>query len=129
MIKNEHEVVINCPTERVLRFVADFNTWPQWHGSGQNQVEKVTPGHVDVGTVWKVSGLVRGQLITMTIEVTEYEPNSQYGFRTTSGPVDARQIFTWSGLKGGRGSPPSLNWPIWSLLRPLGSSGTMICCP
>jgi hypothetical protein len=64
-------------------------------------VEKTTPGPVDVGTIWKVTGRVQGQPIATTIEVTEYEPNSQFGFKTTSGPIQAQQTFAFEPVAGG----------------------------
>jgi uncharacterized protein YndB with AHSA1/START domain len=90
MLKNEHEVVINCPRERVFRSVTDLGTWNQWHGS--SEVEKTTPGPVGVGTVWKATGEVQGQVITATIGVTTYEPDSQFGFNF-SGPINGRRSF------------------------------------
>jgi uncharacterized protein YndB with AHSA1/START domain len=101
MVKNEHTVVIGCSPERAFRFVTDFDTWRQWHGSDQSVAEKATPGPVDVGTVWNVSGPVQGQLIAVTIEVTRFEPYSQYEFKTTSGPIDARQAFVFEHVEGG----------------------------
>jgi uncharacterized protein YndB with AHSA1/START domain len=101
MAKNEHTIVIGCPPEQAFRFVTDFDTWQQWHGSDQNEAEKITPGPVGVGTVWKVSGSVQGQLITVTIEITCFEPYSQYVFKTMSGPIDARQTFAFERVEGG----------------------------
>ena len=98
MLKNEHVVVINCPMERGFGFVADFATWPRWHGSGE--VEKTTPGPVGVGTVWKATGEVQGQVITATIEVTTYEPDSQFGFNF-SGPIYGQQSFVLEPIAGG----------------------------
>jgi uncharacterized protein YndB with AHSA1/START domain len=100
MVKNEHEIVINCPAERVFRFVADLATWPQWHGSG-HQMEKSTAGPVGVGTTWKATGEVQGQPLVLTIEVTSYEPNSRFGFKTTSGPIQAQQAFAFEPVDGG----------------------------
>jgi uncharacterized protein YndB with AHSA1/START domain len=100
MIKNEHEVIINCPTERVFRFVADLATWPRWHGSG-HQVEQTTPGPVGLGTVWKGTGQVQGQVITVTVEATTYESNSRFGLNTTSGPIQAQQSFSFEPVEGG----------------------------
>ena len=99
MPKNEHEVVINCPTERVFRFVADLATWPRWHGSG-HQVEQTSPGPVGVGTVWKGTGEVQGQVITATVEVTSYEPDSQFAIKV-SGPIEAQQSFVFEPVAGG----------------------------
>jgi uncharacterized protein YndB with AHSA1/START domain len=94
MVRNEHEIVINCPTEQVFRFVTDLDTWRQWHPSAQ-EVEKTTPGPVDVGTIWKVTGQVQGRPMGITIEVAQYETNRQFGFTTTSGPIQARQAFAF----------------------------------
>jgi uncharacterized protein YndB with AHSA1/START domain len=99
MVKNEHEIGINCPTERAFEFVTDLEAWNQWHGSGK--AERTTPGSVDVGTVWKVTGQVQGQPITVTIEVTSYEPNRRFGIKTTSGPIQAQQVFTFEPTDGG----------------------------
>jgi uncharacterized protein YndB with AHSA1/START domain len=98
MIRNEHEVVINCPTERVFRFVTDLSAWNQWHGQGE--VEKITPDPVGVGTVWKATGQVQGQTITVTIEVIRYEPDSQFGF-IFSGPIQGQQTFVFEPVAGG----------------------------
>ncbi len=97
MVKNEYEVVINRPAEQVFRFVTNLDTWRQWHPSAQ-EVEQTTPGPIDVGTIWKVSGQVQGRPIGITIEVTKYETNRRFGFTTTSGPIQARQEFTFASV-------------------------------
>jgi uncharacterized protein YndB with AHSA1/START domain len=100
MARNEHVVVISRPTEQVFRFVTELGTWQQWHPSAQ-KAEKTTPGPVDVGTIWKVSGQVQGRATGVTIEVTSYEPNKQFGFKTTSGPLQAQQTFAFEPVEGG----------------------------
>jgi uncharacterized protein YndB with AHSA1/START domain len=100
VVKNEHEVVIDCPAERVFRFVADLGTWPQWHGSG-HEMEKTTPSPVGVGTTWKATGDVQGRRIAATIEVTEHEPNRRFGIETTAGPIEAQQTFVCEPVAGG----------------------------
>jgi uncharacterized protein YndB with AHSA1/START domain len=101
MVKNEHTVVIGCPPEQAFRFVTDFNTWSRWHGSNENIVEKLTPGPVDVGTVWKLSGQVQGELVSGTIEITGHDPYHKYEFKTTSGPIEAWQAFVFEGVEEG----------------------------
>ncbi|MBI4203278.1 MAG: SRPBCC domain-containing protein [Chloroflexi bacterium] len=64
-------------------------------------MEKTTSGPVDVGTTWKVTARVQGQPMTITIEVTEHEPNSKFGFKTTSGPIQAQQVFSLEPIAGG----------------------------
>jgi uncharacterized protein YndB with AHSA1/START domain len=98
MTKNEHEVVINRPTERVFQSVSDFATWTQWHGSGE--VAKTTPGPVGVGTVWKATGEVQGQVITATVEVITHEPDSKFAVKV-AGPIEAQQSFVFEPVAGG----------------------------
>ena len=98
MLKNEHEVVINRPVERVFESVSDFASWTQWHGSGE--VEKTTPGPVRVGTVWKATGEVQGQIITAIVEVTSCEPDRRFAIKV-SGAIHARQSFVFEPVSGG----------------------------
>lgn len=112
MVKNEHEVVIASSPERVFRFVTDFDTWRQWHGD--DEADKITPGPVDVGTVWQLSGSIQGEVVIATVEVTQWEPNRRYAFATTSGPIQARQEFRFENADEGRNSPPSSSWPTRS---------------
>jgi uncharacterized protein YndB with AHSA1/START domain len=99
MVRNEHEIVIDRPPERVFRFVTDLGAWSQWHGSGE--ALRTTPDPVGVGTEWQLSGQVQGQAIAVTVEVISYEPSSRFGFKTTSGPIQAQQVFTFEPAPGG----------------------------
>ncbi len=98
MTKNEHEIVINCPIERAFQFVTDLETWPQWHGG---EVEKLTPGPVGVGTVWKATAQGQGRPMVVTVDVTSYELNRQFGITHTSGTIQVPQIFFFRPLAGG----------------------------
>jgi uncharacterized protein YndB with AHSA1/START domain len=98
MVKNEHDVVINCPPERVFQSVSDFATWTEWHTPGE--VEKTTPGPVGVGTVWKATGEVQGQVITAIVEVTSYELDRQFAVKV-AGPIVAQQSFAFEAVAGG----------------------------
>lgn len=64
-------------------------------------MEKTLPGPVGVGTTWKVTGRVQDRPISLTIEVTEYESNSRFAFKTTSGPIQAQQAFVFEPVVGG----------------------------
>jgi uncharacterized protein YndB with AHSA1/START domain len=101
MARNEHEINIACPVERVFSFVTDFRTWRHWHGSENDEVARLTDGPIGIGTVWKVSGSVRNEVITVTLEVTDYDPYRKYGFKTTDGPIQAEQTFTFEPIEQG----------------------------
>jgi uncharacterized protein YndB with AHSA1/START domain len=98
MVVNEHEITILCPPARVFRRVTDLSTWPQWHGSGT--IEQTTPGAIGVGTVWTGISQVQGRTITVTLEVTTFEPDRSFGF-DFSGPISGHQSFTFEPVADG----------------------------
>jgi uncharacterized protein YndB with AHSA1/START domain len=100
MVTNEHELMINRPPEQIFPLIADLNHWGRWH-AGAGEVEKTSPGPVGVGTTWRVSGEVQGQRLTITLEVTGYEVNRHFTFKTTSGPIEAEDRFTLEPVNGG----------------------------
>jgi hypothetical protein len=72
----------------------------KWHFPA-DEIEKTSPGPVGVGTTWRISGPVQGQHISITIEVTGYELNRHFAFKTTSGPIEAEDSFTLEPVEGG----------------------------
>jgi hypothetical protein len=100
MVSNEHEVFINCTPEQLFPFVADFHKWGRWHRSA-DEIGKTSPGPVGVGTTWRISGPVQGQRLSITLEVTGYEMNRQFAFKTTSGPIEAEDNFALEPVEGG----------------------------
>lgn len=98
MVRNEHEIVIHCPTSQVFGAVTDLATWNRWHGSGE--AEKTTPGPVGVGTEWQATGKVQGATVVVTMEVTAYEPDRRFAF-AFSGAVQGRQSFAFEPVDGG----------------------------
>jgi uncharacterized protein YndB with AHSA1/START domain len=89
---NEHEIIVGAPADEVFAWISDLEGWRKWRPS-EGQLEQVTPGPVGVGTTWQASGRVLGEQITVTIEVTAYEPDERFGLRV-SGSIEAEQMFT-----------------------------------
>ncbi len=98
MVRNEHEIVIHCPIERVFQFVADLETWSQWHGG---EVEKRTSGPVGVGTVWEATAQVEGRPMVVTVEATSYERNRRFGIKHVSGAIEVPQVFALEPVEAG----------------------------
>ncbi len=99
MTTNEHAIVIGAPADEVFAWVSDLDGWHRWRPSA-GQLERTTPGPVGVGTTWQASGRVLDQDITVTVEVTAYEPNVRLGL-TVSGSIEAEQTFTVEPATGG----------------------------
>lgn len=96
----EHSVTINRPPEVVFAYVADGEKCPEWR-SGVLDIRRVS-GDGSVGTIYKqgVSGPM-GRRVDADYEVTVYEPNRRYEFRTTNGLVLPLGRFALEEANGG----------------------------
>ena len=92
MIKIESSVTINRPVEDIFEFIADNDNDTLWQ-SGVTESEQPT-GSMGVGATYKQVSKVVGREIESTIEVTEYDPNRRFAFKTTSGPLPMAGSFT-----------------------------------
>ena len=99
MITVEHSVVINRPIEKVFEFMIDIENAPQWR-QGLVEVKKLSDELV-VGT--RASEVLQflGRRMETTYEITEYEPNKKFGFKTTSGPIPMEGGFNVEPAEGG----------------------------
>ncbi len=100
MIKMEHSVVINRSVEEVFAFVIDVEKWPQWRAEVV-EVERSSEGPIGVGTTFSGVGRFLGRRLENINEVTQYEPNRKFGFKTTSGPVSMQFTDTFESVEGG----------------------------
>jgi uncharacterized protein YndB with AHSA1/START domain len=91
-VGNEHEIILDAPAGEVFAWISDLDGWRRWRAS-EGHLERVTPGPVGVGTTWQASGRVLDEDVTVTIEVTAYEPDERFGLRV-SGSIQAEQMFT-----------------------------------
>jgi uncharacterized membrane protein len=100
MTRLETSVVINQPIEEVFAFVADFEKSPQWM-SELMEAKQTSEGPAGVGTT--LSGVANplGRRAESTQEVTEYEPNSKFAIKSTSGPVESKDEYTFESVNGG----------------------------
>ena len=99
MITVEHSVVINRPIEEVFEFMADIENAPQWR-SGVVEVKKLSDEPAVGARASEVLQFL-GRRMETTYEITEYEPNVKFGFKTISGPVSMEGGFTVESVGGG----------------------------
>ena len=100
MTKLEASVVINRPTEEVFAFVADIEKMSQWM-SELVEAKQTSEGPVGVGTTVNAVANVLGRRAESIQEVAEYEPNSKFAIKSTSGPVATKDKFTFESVAGG----------------------------
>jgi uncharacterized membrane protein len=88
---------------RPIKQVFDFVTTPendfQWQ-YGTLASAQITEGLAKVGTAFQSIGHLLGHRIQGTYEVTEYEPNKKYEFKSLSGPLQSFTSYTFNIAKG-----------------------------
>ena len=99
MITVEHSVVINRPIEKVFEFMIDIENAPQWR-QGLVEVKKLSDELVVGARASEVLQFL-GRRMETTYEITEYEPNKKFGFKTTSGPIPMEGGFNVEPAEGG----------------------------
>jgi hypothetical protein len=60
----------------------------------------MSEGGTRVGTFFRSTGHLMGHRIQSTFEVTEYEPNKKYGFKSLSGPLQSHTSYTFEIARG-----------------------------
>ena len=48
-----------------------------------------------IGTLFRTTGHFMGRRIESVYEVTEFEPNKEYGFKSLSGPLQSQTLYTF----------------------------------
>jgi uncharacterized membrane protein len=86
MIKIENSVEIDRPIEEVFDFVTNIENLPQWAGPVQ-EAQQTSEGPLGVGTTQSQVAQFLGRKVETSQEVTEYEPNTRFSTKSTSGPL------------------------------------------
>ena len=83
---------------RPVRQVFDFMSTPendfQWQ-DGTLASARISEGASEIGTSFRSIGHLMGRRVQSTFEVTEYEPNRKYGFKSLSGPLQSYTSYTF----------------------------------
>jgi hypothetical protein len=87
------------PIEEVFDFVSKPENDFQWQ-YGTLDSSGLTKGLDQVGALFRSIGHLMGRRNLSAFEVTEYEPNSKFGFKSISGPL---QSYTSYSLESARG--------------------------
>lgn len=100
MININSNKLIYRPVHRIFDFISDPENDFQW------QYGTLTSGHISagatrVGSFFRSIGHFMGRRIQSTFEVTEFEPNLKYGFKSLSGPMQSCTLYTFEIAGGG----------------------------
>jgi len=89
---------LNTLILRPVWSVFDFITTPEnnskWQYGSLISVQ-ISPGDMQVGTVFSSFGHFMGRRIQSNFEVTEFETNKGYGFETISGPIQLQTSYNF----------------------------------
>jgi Polyketide cyclase / dehydrase and lipid transport len=92
--------LIYRPIQQIFDFISTPENDFQWQ-YGTLKSAQTSEGGIGVGTFFRSIGHFMGHRIQGTFEVTEYEPNQKYGFKSLSGPLHSQTLYTFEIAGGG----------------------------
>lgn len=98
-MKIEYSVVIERSVEDVFTYMTKPENTPKWQ-SGMLESEQVSEGPMGVGTVFTEVRQMMGRKMAQTMEVTEYEPNRKWSFRSIEAAVPHEAHLTFEAIEG-----------------------------
>jgi hypothetical protein len=98
MIKFELNTDIYRPIRQVFAFVVTPENDFHWQ-YGTLMSSQLSKGEMGVGSLFRVVGHCMGWRMENVYEVTEFEPNKRYGFKSLSGPMDSHTLYTFEVMK------------------------------
>ena len=99
MIQVNASIYIYRPIQQVFEFISTTENDFQWQ-YGTLESARVSAGSVGVGASFRSVGHIQGQRFLGTFEITEYEANKRYGFRSLSGPLQSQTLYTLESTHG-----------------------------
>ena len=101
MLHAEESVEINRPVEEVFSYVSTVESQPEWATPPQ-EVRKDTPGPPREGDAFTAVAKFLGRRLETPFRITSIEPNRQFSYRATGGPIpDQRWNNTFEEVSGG----------------------------
>jgi uncharacterized membrane protein len=100
MARAEISTTIQRPIEDVFAVVGNPESSPKW-SSASLESTKTSPGPIGVGTTTRSASKFLGRRIENEMEITEFEPNRMFAWRSKSGPFPIQATVTFEGADGG----------------------------
>jgi hypothetical protein len=99
MIDLNASVNVYRPIHKVFEFISTAENDFQWQ-YGTLESARLSESTVGVGGFFRTVGHVMGRRLLATFEITEYEPNKRYGFRSLTGPLRSCTLYTLEAANG-----------------------------
>jgi hypothetical protein len=99
MIKLFSSTLIERPIQQVFDYVSTPENDFQWQ-DGTLATASLPNNSGTLQTFFRSIGHLMGRRNISTFEVTDYEPNRKYGFKSLSGPVHSRTSYTLENVNG-----------------------------
>jgi uncharacterized membrane protein len=99
MISLDISTIIDRPVRQVFDFVSAPENDFQWQ-YGTLATARLSEGASKTGTFFRSIGHLMGRRVLGTFEVTEYEPNRKYGFKSLSGPLHSQTSYIFEMAAG-----------------------------
>ncbi len=100
MINLNISELIYRPINQVFDFVSTPENDFQWQ-YGTLETARLSEGGSVMGSFFRSIGHLMGRRNLSTFEVTEYEPNKKYGFKSLSGPLYSQTSYAFETVNGG----------------------------
>jgi len=100
MISINVSTLILRPIWEVFNFIATPANNYRWQYGSLESVQ-ITEGRMTTGSVFSSLGHFMGRRIQSTFQVTEFESNKNYGFKTLSGPVQLNTSYKFDAVDRG----------------------------
>lgn len=90
---------IHRPPTEVFEFITSSPNDPAWqHGTLASS--RLFKGAAAPGGAFRTVGHLMGRRMVSTFEITEFEPNRKYGFRSLTGSLISHTLCTLKGTEG-----------------------------
>jgi hypothetical protein len=92
MINLISTTMIERPVKQVFDFISTAGNDVQWQ-YGALAASQLTLHPIGLGTLFSSLSYFMGRRLQGKFEVTEYEPNKKYGFRSLAGPIQTQTLY------------------------------------
>jgi uncharacterized membrane protein len=89
----ESSLVINRPIDAVFAYLADIAKGMEWQ-SELLEVQQTSDGPVGIGTNLREIRRLLGRNMETSFTITDFDPESKLGFKSTSGPIPMRAYYS-----------------------------------
>jgi len=115
MVTTEIVRTINRPIQEVFAYVSDFKKSLEWQ-SGLVESKRITEGPQVVGSQYFGVRNFLGRRMESTIELTRFEQDKEFAYKSISGSVQYQQSFSFEPTAGGTRVSTSIEMETTGLL-------------